>query len=131
MGSRVECKCGNVINTGSFPNEDVSHLVSEESYEVLDPFDRIKAEQLFLGGVKVIKCRQCDRMIVQEGDNINYYSKQPIMVRESNITGDSLMFFVRDEDIPEGEPFDLIVTGGYEIDHTKMGKQENGKTFIG
>jgi hypothetical protein len=75
MSSRIECKCGNIVTIGSFPNEGVFRLVSEEDYdEVVDPFDRMKAERLFLGGSKIIECDKCGRMIFQDGHGIKYYS---------------------------------------------------------
>lgn len=76
MGSRVECKCGNVIYTGSFPNENVYDVISEEAYdEVLDPFDRAKAEQLFSGGKKLLECDKCGRILIQDKSEIIFYKK--------------------------------------------------------
>jgi hypothetical protein len=77
MGSRIECKCGNVVGIGSFPNEDVYRLVSEEAYdEVIDPFDRDKAERLFLGGIKVVRCVQCSRIIILDSGQQKYYLEE-------------------------------------------------------
>ncbi len=40
---------------------------------------------------------------------IDYYTKQYELASECSITGDSILFFLRDE---EGVPFDLVTTGG-------------------
>jgi hypothetical protein len=77
MGSRIECKCGNVINTGSFPNKGIYHLVSEESYdEVVDPFDRMKAARLFVGGDTLTICNQCNRILLVRGVEVSFYSTE-------------------------------------------------------
>jgi capsid protein len=43
-----------------------------------------------------------------------YYEKQALLYREAKITGDSVLYFLREED--SEIPFDLIAAGGDEID---------------
>ena len=77
MGSRIECVCGNIISTGSFPDADVYRLISEVAYDqVEDPFDRLKAEQIFVAAKKVIWCPICDRIMIQQGVNVVSYIKE-------------------------------------------------------
>lgn len=53
---------------------------------------------------------------------LNYYSKQSILYRTKNIMGDSLLMFDR-QDIPyDGLPFDLIESGGDQINFKKSAK---------
>lgn len=79
MSSRIECKCGKMINTGSFPNEHVFMLISENNYDHLeDPLDRIKVGSLMLGGDVVIICPQCGRLLVQfkGANNIIFFREE-------------------------------------------------------
>lgn len=52
---------------------------------------------------------------------LNYYEKQPILFRTAMIMGDSLLMFDRSEQA-NGLPFDLIETGGDQIDFQAIGK---------
>ena len=57
---------------------------------------------------------------------LNYYEKQGTIFRTSLIQGDSLLMFDRVEP-PEGLPFDLIETGGDQIDCDKDLETANGR----
>lgn len=77
MSTRVECICGNIIYTGSFPNKNVYDLVSEESYDaVFDDYNSLKVRQLFAGNRKLLECDKCFRLIIQDEDKISYYKKE-------------------------------------------------------
>ena len=52
--------------------------------------------------------------------SINYYKKQYKLMNETGITGDSLLFFIRDPKDPR--PFDLAPIPGSDIDSTKNRK---------
>ena len=54
---------------------------------------------------------------------VNYYEKQDTLVREAKITGDSLLYFLREKN--NDKPFDLIVAGGWDLD-----PNENGDGFV-
>ena len=78
MASRIKCDCGNILSTGSFPNPHVYKLISEAAYDrVQDPFDRLKAEQLFVASPKVIWCPECGRIMIQRGVTVDTYVKEP------------------------------------------------------
>ena len=61
--------------------------------------------------------KQFTRLLHYEKTAINWYEKQPLAMRESKIIGDSLVYFLREENT--GKPFDLIVGGGHNIDWEK------------
>ena len=56
--------------------------------------------------------------------NINYYAKQYDLMAEQSITGDSLLFFLREND---GKPFDIVTASGAGIiDSTKTQAVKDG-----
>ena len=56
---------------------------------------------------------------------LNFYEKQSILFRTANILGDSLLIFDRKEPV-EGLPFDLIETGGDQIDWSQDSETKDG-----
>ncbi len=54
---------------------------------------------------------------------VGYYEKQALLVRDAKITGDSVLFFLKEEDTDI--PFDLISAGGHIIDATKTDANYN------
>ena len=55
----------------------------------------------------------------------SYYKKQRLLVADAKITGDSVLYFLRDEE--DLKPFDLIPAGGHEIDW----ESSNKNTILG
>jgi hypothetical protein len=78
MGSWVECRCGQQIGTGSFPNDHVYRLVSEGAYDQIeDPVDRRALERFFLAGESTIRCPRCARLIMlRKGASPEYYVRE-------------------------------------------------------
>jgi capsid protein len=72
--------------------------------------------------------REFTRLLHLEKLDANYYEKQGLMVRESLITGDCLLHFLRDPG--DGRPFDLVLEGGYDIDSGKNKKREDKTRLI-
>jgi len=60
--------------------------------------------------------KEIEHILHYEKLNLNYYEKQEILCREAMLTGDSILYFVH-EDNPDGRPFDLVVAGGNEINN--------------
>ncbi len=61
--------------------------------------------------------REFTELLHYEKLESNYYEKQKLILREAKITGDSILYFLR-EGI-DGIPFDLVPAGGYAIDESK------------
>jgi capsid protein len=60
---------------------------------------------------------------------LNYYEKQPVIFRTGLIQGDSLLLFDRKEPV-EGLPFDLIETGGDQINWERADDLTGGQRVI-
>jgi capsid protein len=56
---------------------------------------------------------------------LNFYEKQGVLFRTAHILGDSLLIFDRKEPV-EGLPFDLIETGGDQIDWSQDSESSTG-----
>jgi hypothetical protein len=63
------------------------------------------------------------RLLHYEKKAIRYYKKQKQIAKEAKITGDSVLYFLRDG-APLGSPFDIVVTGGDAIDWEKSDARE-------
>lgn len=57
--------------------------------------------------------RQFTKLLHYEKKAVKWYKKQKQLAREAKITGDSLLYFVREG---KGRPFDLITVNGDQID---------------
>jgi len=53
---------------------------------------------------------------------MNYYEKQSLLCAEASITGDSLLYFIREDN---GYDFDLVATGGHTIDWKNTDPSKN------
>jgi len=60
------------------------------------------------------------KLIHYVSELLNFYEKQSVLFRTSLIMGDSLLLFDRNTP-PDGLPFDVIETGGDQIDSKKTG----------
>lgn len=79
MSSWIQCVCGQLIGTGSFPNDHVSSMVSELDYDGLDdPIDRAKIAGLFVRSRSVVECPLCGRLHLQRAgsDEWDVYIKE-------------------------------------------------------
>lgn len=61
--------------------------------------------------------RKFSQLLHYEKKASKYYAKQKILAREQRITGDALLYFVREEQ--DLKPFDIVITGGSAIDWEK------------
>lgn len=69
------------------------------------------------------------RLLHYEKIEVNWYQKQSILFSEANITGDAMLYFLR-EDNQMNRPFDLLVGLGSDIDWTKTKKAEDNKDAV-
>ena len=73
--TRISCKCGNVIGTGSFPNNSGFRIISELSYDELDtPLESEGASKFFFNGKEMYKCNKCERIFVYWNETLSVYN---------------------------------------------------------
>ena len=59
------------------------------------------------------------RLLHYDKKDVKQYKKQALLAREADIQGDGVLYFLRDDKVQGGRPFDIVVTGGRAIDWEK------------
>ena len=65
MGSRITCKCGELVYTNLFSGHNVYRLILDSDYDAFPrPADDDAFSRLLLSGKEVFRCTACKRLIV-------------------------------------------------------------------
>lgn len=114
-------RCATLYHTSALVRACVNKPLAYSIGDGLVFRSRIDADYLGISAKKAEAwSRQFTTLLHLEKLEAGYYEKQPMLAREASITGDALLYFLREDG--DEKPFDLIVEGGHRINWKMSGK---------